>query len=90
MSHPTDPTELPPSHPSGSSSQIKPSSHSEFVHGAYPAVSVIAYLVAGPLTFGLAGWGLDRLLGTSFLLVVGLLFGMGLAFYVIWLRYGRT
>lgn len=90
MSQPTGPSDLPRSHPSGYSSQIRPSSHSEFVHGAYPAVSVIAYLVAGPLTFGLLGWGVDRLLGTEFLLVVGLLFGMGLAFYVIWLRYGKT
>lgn len=90
MSQPTGPSDVPPSHPSGFSSQIKPSTHSEFVHGAYPAISVISYLVAGPLTFGLMGWGADQLLGTSFLLVVGLLFGMGLAFYVIWLRYGRA
>lgn len=80
------------SHPSGSSSGAEGprTTHSEFVHGAYPAISVLSYLLAGPLTFGLMGWGVDQLLGTSFVLVIGLLFGMGLAFYVIWLRYGRA
>jgi F0F1-type ATP synthase assembly protein I len=55
-----------------------------------PAHSVLSYLLAGPLAFGLIGWGLDTWWGTAFLGVVGLLFGMGLAFYVIWLRYGRA
>lgn len=80
----------PAGHPSGYSAKDEPTTHSQFVHGAYPAISVLSYLLAGPLTFGLMGWGVDRLIGTSFLLVVGLLAGMGLAFYVIWLRYGRA
>ena len=30
--------------------------------------NALAYVLAGPLTFGPVGWGLDQLLGTSFLL----------------------
>lgn len=52
------------------------------------ATSVTAYLLAGPAGFGAIGWLLDRWLGTGFLLVVGLLGGMALSIYVIWLRYG--
>lgn len=88
MTEPTGPSGRPSSSSTGAGEYT--TAHSEFVHGAYPAISVLSYLLAGPLTFGLIGWGADQLLGTGFLLVVGLLFGMGLAFYVIWLRYGRA
>lgn len=52
------------------------------------AVSVTAYLLSGPLLFGGGGWLLDRWLGTGFLTVVGVLVGMAMSIYVIWLRYG--
>lgn len=51
---------------------------------------VIGYLLAGPLGFGAVGWLLDLALDTRFLLPVGVLVGMGLSMYTIWLRYGRT
>ena len=52
--------------------------------------NVISRLLAGPAVFGLAGFGLDRWLGTPFFLPVGLIGGMALAIYVIWLRYGTA
>jgi ATP synthase protein I len=52
--------------------------------------AVIAYLIAGPMTFGGLGWLLDRVLDTRFLLPVGVVLGMVLSLYVIWLRYGRS
>ena len=52
--------------------------------------TVIAYLLTGPAVFGAIGWGLDALLGTGFLVVVGSLAGMALSLYVIWLRYGTS
>ena len=52
--------------------------------------AVIAYLIAGPLTFGGLGWLADWGLGTRFLLPVGVVLGMVLSLYVIWLRYGRA
>lgn len=53
------------------------------------ATSVTAYLLAGPLAFGAIGYGLDRLMGLRGpLLAVGVIVGVALALYVIWLRYG--
>ena len=54
------------------------------------ANSVIAYLITGPSLGGLAGWGIDSLAGTGFFLPLGLLLGMGLSLYVVWLRYGMS
>lgn len=51
--------------------------------------AVLGYLMAGPLGFGVLGFLLDRLLDTRFLLPVGVLVGMGLSMYTVWLRYGR-
>jgi len=45
------------------------------------------YLVGGALFYGGLGWLLDRWLGTEFLLPVGLLFGIGLALYLVFKLY---
>ncbi|MFZ5870653.1 MAG: AtpZ/AtpI family protein [Actinomycetota bacterium] len=55
---------------------------------AAAAWSVPAYLLGGMAFYGLVGWLLDRWLGTSWLVLVGVLTGTALALYVIWLRYG--
>jgi F0F1-type ATP synthase assembly protein I len=52
------------------------------------SASVIAYLVTGPALFGGLGWLLDRWLGTGFIVLLGMLAGMAMSLYVIWLRYG--
>lgn len=52
--------------------------------------TVIAYLLTGPAVFGAIGFGLDRLLGTGFIVVLGILAGMALSLYTIWLRYGTS
>lgn len=44
-------------------------------------------LVAGVLVYGLAGWGLDRWLGTHVLVAVGILFGATLGLYLTWTAY---
>lgn len=54
------------------------------------ATDVLAYLLAGPLGFGGIGHLLDLWLGTGFLLPVGLVGGMALSLYLIWLRYGTS
>ena len=48
----------------------------------------VGYLLSGPLVFGGLGWGADHLLNTGFLIVLGLLAGMGLSLYLVWFRYG--
>jgi ATP synthase protein I len=45
------------------------------------------YLVAGVLLYGLLGWGLDRWLGTSFLVGIGILVGAGLGIYMTHRRF---
>lgn len=52
------------------------------------SASVVAYLITGPALFGGLGVLLDRWLGTGFIVVLGLLGGMALSVYLIWLRYG--
>lgn len=54
------------------------------------AWNAFSYLPAGLLMGGLAGWGVDRWLGTSWVVAVGLLAGLALSLYVIWVRYGSA
>lgn len=49
---------------------------------------VIAYLLSGPLFYGGIGYGLDRLLGTTWIVGVGIVGGMVLSLYLVWFRYG--
>jgi F0F1-type ATP synthase assembly protein I len=46
-----------------------------------------AYLVSGVLMYGALGWLADRWLGTSFLVVVGILFGAVLGIYATIKRF---
>lgn len=52
------------------------------------SANVLAYLISGPATFAGLGWLLDQWLGTGFLVLIGMLGGMAMSLYVIWLRYG--
>ena len=45
------------------------------------------HLVSGVLLYGAIGWALDRWWGTSFLVVIGILFGAGLGIYLTWARF---
>jgi len=47
------------------------------------------YLVAGVFVYGLIGWALDHWLGTSFLVVIGIVFGAGLGIFMTWARFNR-
>ncbi|WP_183062024.1 TMEM199/VMA12 family protein [Motilibacter peucedani] len=50
---------------------------------------VLSYLLTGVFLFGGLGWLGDWLLGSRFLLPVGLVAGAALALYTIFLRYGQ-
>lgn len=52
--------------------------------------TILAYLITGPLLFGGAGWLTDRWLGVTGFVAVGIIAGMALSLYVIWLRYGTS
>lgn len=45
------------------------------------------YIVSGVALYGLAGWGLDRWLGTTFLVAIGIVLGATLGIYMTWARY---
>ncbi|HQR25811.1 MAG TPA: AtpZ/AtpI family protein [Nocardioides sp.] len=47
----------------------------------------VGYLTAGVCFYGLIGWALDRWLGTSFLVAIGILVGAGLGLYLTWVRF---
>lgn len=45
------------------------------------------HLVSGVLLYGAIGWGLDHWLGTSFLVVIGILVGAAFGIYLTWARF---
>ncbi|HET6743229.1 MAG TPA: hypothetical protein VFH76_30020 [Kribbella sp.] len=49
---------------------------------------VLSYLIGGVLVYGGIGFGLDRLFGTQFLVVVGIVLGAGLTILMLHFRYG--
>ncbi len=51
--------------------------------------SVPSYLLSGMAVYGGLGWLLDRWLGLSVFFPIGILVGLGLAIYLVYLRIGR-
>lgn len=56
--------------------------------GANEGWAVITTLIGGFAVWGGIGWLLDRWLGTSFLVAVGLIIGMALGIYAVVARFG--
>ena len=50
---------------------------------------VLSYLIAGVAVYGFFGWLGDYLLGTRFLLPMGIVLGAGFGVYVIIMRFGQ-
>jgi ATP synthase protein I len=48
------------------------------------------YVVSGVGVYGLAGWGLDRWLGTTFLVAIGILVGAGFGIYMTYARFNKA
>lgn len=55
--------------------------------GPSGAWTVLSHLLSGILVFGGLGWGLDALLGTRWILLIGLLVGGAASFTLIYIRY---
>lgn len=83
-------TEPPASGPPPSDSEGEGSGPSPTFQADAMGSTIIAYLLSGPALFGGLGWLLSQWLGTTFFTPVGILLGMALSLYVIWLRYGRS
>ena len=54
------------------------------------AWNALSFLLSGFLLFGVIGWGLDTLLGTRWLLPVGLLAGGAASVYLVYVRYVKS
>lgn len=48
------------------------------------------YIVSGVALYGFLGWLLDRWLGTSFLVAIGVLIGAGLGIYLTFARFNMA
>jgi ATP synthase protein I len=48
------------------------------------------YIVSGVALYGLAGWALDRWLGTNFLVAIGILVGAGFGIYMTYARFNKA
>lgn len=70
--------QLPPSAPDGNSPSGSPKGDPWHAFG---------YLVTGVGVYGFLGWLADRWLGTSFLVVIGILLGAGLGLYMTIARF---
>lgn len=57
--------------------------------GASEGWAALSTLIAGIAVWGGVGYGFDRLFGTSFLVVVGLLIGVAASIYLVYVRAGR-
>ncbi|NED98120.1 hypothetical protein G1H11_22735 [Phytoactinopolyspora alkaliphila] len=50
---------------------------------------IMGTLIAGPVLYGLIGFGVDNLADVSFGLPIGIVVGFVLSGYIIYTRYGR-
>jgi len=57
--------------------------------GASEGWAALSTLIAGIVVWGGVGYGLDRLFGTSFIVVIGLLLGVASSIYLVYVRAGR-
>lgn len=52
--------------------------------------NIFSYLIAGVGFWGIGGSLIDRFLGTSFFVIIGILAGVFLSIYLIWIRYVKS
>ncbi|WP_230984822.1 AtpZ/AtpI family protein [Microbispora oryzae] len=56
---------------------------------ANAAWSVPSYILSGILVWGGAGWLLSRWTGVYAFIPIGVILGVGLAVYLVYVKYGR-
>jgi len=64
------------------------STHDQAVVDSNTGLKIFAEIMAGILLYGGLGYLADRLLHTSFIVIIGLLFGIGLSMYLVFKRIG--
>jgi ATP synthase protein I len=74
-----------------SEQQMGSGARREVVAADSVATSVLSTLLAGPVVYGLLGWGLDTVTGNERLfLPIGVVVGIVFSFYIVYMRYGRS
>ncbi len=74
----------------GDAGQDQPrSERGEKLDGMNLGMRVLSYLISGVAFYGFLGWLGDRLLGTGFLLPIGIVAGAALGCYVVIRRFGN-
>jgi ATP synthase protein I len=69
---------------------MKPPPHDRHGHSDANATEITGVLLAGPALWAAVGYGLDRWLGTHFLIMVGLIVGAAAGVYLVYVKWGRT
>jgi ATP synthase protein I len=64
--------------------------HDDAWSGLGTGWAIVSTLIAGMLTWGLVGWGIDKLAGTNHVfLAIGIVLGGAGGVYIVYLRYGK-
>lgn len=58
--------------------------------GADQGYRILSIMIAGLLAYGGLGWLLDRWLGTSWWLPIGLVLGVALGVYLVVVKFGKS
>ncbi len=58
--------------------------------GADQGYRILSIMIAGLLAYGGLGWLLDRWLGTTWFLPIGLVLGVALGVYLVVVKFGRS
>ncbi|MDQ7993464.1 MAG: AtpZ/AtpI family protein [Propionicimonas sp.] len=58
--------------------------------GADQGYRIVSILISGLLVYGGLGWLLDRWLGTSWFMPIGLVLGVALGVYLVVVKFGRS
>ena len=69
--------------------QLPPTAGPDDTHKGDPW-HAFGYIVSGVALYGLAGWALDRWLGTTFLVAFGILTGAGFGIYMTYARFNKA
>lgn len=69
---------------------MKPPPHDRLGHRDANATEITGTLLVGPALWAAIGYGLDQWLGTSFLVMVGLILGAAAGIYLVYVKWGRA
>lgn len=69
---------------------MKPPPHDRQGHSDANATEITGVLAIGPALYAAVGYGLDRWLGTDFLVLIGLIVGAAASVYLVYVKWGRT